>query len=123
MFSLLMRVRERENENSKWRQVNKLKRLTKTKVSDGNNIDLPGTQLKKWVMKHKLNDNQCSRQRTNFRCYTRQAAGGEIRHRYGTSMSNAADHQIRATTISGGWNFENSQNNRNRTLTEKRDKN
>ena len=58
MLSHLTRVFEREFKNSKWRQVNKLKRLTTTRVSDGNNIDL---SLKKWVVnvsKCKLTDDQ-----------------------------------------------------------------
>ena len=62
VFSHITRVRENEFESSKWRQVNKLKRLTaKTALYDDNNIDLTGTKLKKWVVNisnYKLNDDQ-----------------------------------------------------------------
>ena len=72
--------REREFEISKWRQVNKLKRLITTRVSDRNNIDLSGTQLK---IQANRQQNQGPRQRTKLRGYTRQADGGGIHHRYG----------------------------------------
>ena len=53
--------------------------------------------------------NQGSRKRTKLRGYTKQAASGGIHRRNATSMSIAADHQIRTTTISGGWDYENSE--------------
>ena len=80
-----------------------------TRDSDGNIIDLSGIKLKKWlvnVSKYNLTDDQTwvIIKGLNF---ARQATGGGIHCRYGTSMSVPADHQIRATTISGGWDYEN----------------
>ena len=53
--------------------------------------------------------NQGSRQRAKLRGYTRQAAGRGIHHRYVTSTSIAAEHQIRAIKISGGCDYDNSE--------------
>ena len=61
MLSHLTRDREREFKNSKWREVNNLMRITMTRDSDGNIIDLSGIKLKKWlvnVSKHNLTDDQ-----------------------------------------------------------------
>ena len=59
MLSHLTRDREREFKNSK--EVNNLMRITMTRDSDGNIIDLSGIKLKKWlvnVSKYNLTDDQ-----------------------------------------------------------------
>ena len=61
MLSHLTRDRERKFKNSKWREVNNLMRITMTRDSDGNIIDLSGIKLKKWlvnVSKYNLTDDQ-----------------------------------------------------------------